>query len=394
MVRELGREEYEKFALSVGVRDFTQSEKMLEVGGRSVLLGVERKGAVVAAGRFVIYSGRLGKTMYAPRGFLADYSDERAIAKMTEGLKEWARKHGVGRITIDPGLVYQRWTKSVEKIGPSDDAVIRRLEGCGWRHEGFSKAYDLTRQGRWVFQLSLGGRSADEIFAGFAAGHRNLIRKAERYGVSIRELGCDELSRYKKITEMTAVRRGFSDRSLEYYQKMKLVWGEDAKFVVAVLDVAKYQEALAQERADVLVRLAGDELSEGARQEAKVKLRGIEKRLVEAERIEKHEGKLVDLSAAMFVVYGGRMTYLFSGSDERYMDINAQYLVQWWAIQEAVKAGVEIYDFYGISGEFEASDAEYGVFQFKRGFDGEIVEYVGVFDLYVGWRGMIQKISH
>ena len=62
------------------------------------------------------------------------------------------------------------------------------------------------------------------------------------------------------------------------------------------------------------------------------------------------------------------------------MKYNAQYLIQWEMIQYAIKNKYERYNFYGIEGKF---DDENGVYGFKKGFDGEVVEFIGEFDLVV-----------
>ena len=40
-----------------------------------------------------------------------------------------------------------------------------------------------------------------------------------------------------------------------------------------------------------------------------------------------------------------------------------------------------IYDFGGISGNFTPGSENYGVYEFKRGFGGNVLEYIGEFDL-------------
>ena len=52
------------------------------------------------------------------------------------------------------------------------------------------------------------------------------------------------------------------------------------------------------------------------------------------------------LSAAMFMLYGDEVVYLFSGSDEQYMkEYNAQYAIQWYMIKYAAEHGYKKYNF-------------------------------------------------
>ena len=97
----------------------------------------------------------------------------------------------------------------------------------------------------------------------------------------------------------------------------------------------------------------------------------------------KEHGSQLDLSAAMFMMTGHEVIYLFSGNYDEYMKFNAQYAIQWNMIKYANEHGFDKYNFYGISGNFDETDSEYGVYEFKRGFGGNVVEYIGEFDLVV-----------
>lgn len=63
------------------------------------------------------------------------------------------------------------------------------------------------------------------------------------------------------------------------------------------------------------------------------------------------------------------------------MPLMAQYKMQMEMIKLAMKRGLPIYDFGGISGNFTPGSENYGVYEFKRGFGGNVLEYIGEFDL-------------
>ena len=103
------------------------------------------------------------------------------------------------------------------------------------------------------------------------------------------------------------------------------------------------------------------------------------------------DGNVIDLSAAMFMTYGNEVVYLFSGNVAKYMKFNAQYLIQWHMIQYGLKHKLPRYNFYGISGIFDRKDPDYGVYEFKRGFNGHVEEYIGEFELPISNYYYIQK---
>jgi len=56
------------------------------------------------------------------------------------------------------------------------------------------------------------------------------------------------------------------------------------------------------------------------------------------------------------------------------------YLMQWNMIKWAIESQCDIYDFMGIPHCDEENHSNYGVYRFKKGFNGEIVKYAGEFD--------------
>ena len=147
-------------------------------------------------------------------------------------------------------------------------------------------------------------------------------------GVKVRELKRGELNIFKQITEETSKRREFEDKPLSYYEEMYdlFVPRKEATFLLA-------------------------------------------------------EADSLPLSAAMFVLYGDEIVYLFSGSDEKYMkDYNAQYELQWYMIKYAAEHKFKRYNFYGIHGLPDDAHPD-GVYEFKKGFGGQVIEMIGTYEL-------------
>jgi len=57
------------------------------------------------------------------------------------------------------------------------------------------------------------------------------------------------------------------------------------------------------------------------------------------------------------------------------------YLVQWEMIKWAIQTNCTVYDFQGISGNLNPENNHmFGLYRFKRGFNGQIDELCGEFD--------------
>ena len=57
---------------------------------------------------------------------------------------------------------------------------------------------------------------------------------------------------------------------------------------------------------------------------------------------------------------------------------------QWEIIKYTIKNNIPKYNFYGIDGNFDKNNNEmYGIYEFKRGFGGNVEELIGEFDLII-----------
>ena len=81
------------------------------------------------------------------------------------------------------------------------------------------------------------------------------------------------------------------------------------------------------------------------------------------------------------MLYGNHLVYLLGASYKEFMKYNSQYLLQWEMIKYAKENNYKYFNFYGIDGVFNKESKNYGLFEFKRGFNADVVELIGEFDL-------------
>jgi lipid II:glycine glycyltransferase (peptidoglycan interpeptide bridge formation enzyme) len=93
----------------------------------------------------------------------------------------------------------------------------------------------------------------------------------------------------------------------------------------------------------------------------------------------RHEDKL--LAQAFIIFYGTEAVYHYGASTEAGRKFPAAPLLQWEAIQEAKKRGMNRYNFWGIAPQTNSSHRFSGLSLFKRGFGGQEVEYLHAQDL-------------
>lgn len=383
--RELSIDEYKKFIKNYKNSNFFQDDRMDNYskfkGYISYYVGVEDNKNIVAAARLLAKKSKFGKYNFSsPRGLLVDYNNFELLEFFVNNLKKYIKTKNGLVLKIDPYIIYKsRDIEGSETKEINNSNIVNNLKKLGFIHGGFTRGYDLSGQGRWYFVLNLENKSLDDIQKGMKANHRNIIRKAEKYGVEIKQIEYNDLPTFKHITEDTSARIGFSDKSLVYYQTMYDSFKDEVKYLIAYLNVDKYKEKLKEELEinQNKYKILSDTTT-GKAKELKITIDGLIKRLDESNHLKE---KQIPISCAMFMLYNGEVDYLFSGSLSEYKNLYAQYLIQWHMIKYAIENNYKKYNFFGISGIFDKKDSEYGVYEFKKGFGGVVEELIGDFYL-------------
>lgn len=200
------------------------------------------------------------------------------------------------------------------------------VKQAGARFAPMHLTADLT------LQLDL-TQSTDELLAQMRKNHRNLIRRAERDGITT-SVSQDpaEIKTFYEWQCYLAEKHGFVPFSLDFLQKQFQAFVSDNQ----VLLIHSYQ---------------GSEL----------------------------------LASAFVLLYNGEAVYHYGVSTPANEKLPGSYAVQWRAITEATERGCKRYNFWGIAPEAEKEHRFAGVSMFKRGFGGFEVAYLPAQDMPVSF---------
>lgn len=91
-----------------------------------------------------------------------------------------------------------------------------------------------------------------------------------------------------------------------------------------------------------------------------------------------HEGRL--LAGIVVVRFARTATYLFGGSSDQGRELMPNYLLHWHAMLDFKAMGCEVYDWWGIPDNPAPDHPWAGLYQFKAGFGGTVVRYVGLYE--------------
>lgn len=397
----LTEEEFRVFAKEHPLKSFIQTPEMAKLkqdqGWNIHYVGVKKNQQILAATLMMSNGNFLGKKMfYAPNGFLIDYQNTNLLSFFTKEIKHYIYKHKGYTLIIDPylPLLERDINGDVVEHGFDNRPIISRLEALGYHYHGTSS------QVKYMFALDTANKKEEEILKEMRPNTRNLIRKTLKPGFIIRELSYDEIEIFKQLTEETSDRKNFSDKPLRYYQKMYELFHDrnELKYMIAEIHFDQYIGGIENELKEEQLRYQKiSDKSIGKKKEAENRMYLLEERKKEALSLQKEVGNVLVLSGGMFMLYGDEIVYLFSGNYKKYMQFNAQYRIQWEMIQYAIRHGYPRYNFYGIIST-DKNHPEYGIYEFKKGFNGYVIELIGEFELKITWfyhlRKLIKKLTN
>lgn len=394
---ELTEKEFTDFVETRPEKNFFQTVMMKNRIAKNdletYLVGVKENGSVIGAS-FIAETGHhfMGKKTYeAYKGFILDYHNQHLLKFMTEEVKKFLKNKNGLRLIIDPYIVNVSRDMDANEIDGVDNRDVRKyLEELGYRYN------EDGEQVKWCYCLDINGKSSEELFNEMRPSTRNNINKTiSKFKLNIRTLERNQLAEFKKITSDTCERRDFMDKTLEYYQDMYDFFGDDVTFKICELNCDTYIKSLEEEN-EILKRRV-EELSDSSSNKKKKETmrKDIEnnlKKIDDTKNLKEKKGNIIPLSAAMFVLYGDEIVYLFSGSYEELMKFCGQYRLQWEIIKYAADHGYKRYNFYGIQDVFNPQGKDYGVYEFKKGFGGYVEELLGSFILPLSFEATIYDL--
>ncbi len=234
----------------------------------------------------------------------------------------------------------KKYNAYVMKVDPDvsieDKEFMQIMKECGYKLQKTGKNFEGI-QPKFVFRLNVDGKTEDEVFALFHTENRRKIKIArDKMGVEVKIGTREDLPKFHEIMLETGLRDKFVIRTLEYFQKMYDNFApENLRLYCAYLD-----------------------------------------------------GEMIAGTIAMY--YGDKVWYLYGASSNAHRKAMPNYLLQWEMIRWSIEKKCKIYDFRGVSGDISEDNPLYGLYRFKKRFNGDFVEFVGEYELPI--KPMVGKI--
>lgn len=265
--------------------------------------------------------GPLLRILYVPHGPLLNWNNLDIVKETFDYLKKYSEEQNTVYIKTDPQFILSRSSdEASQKNEITASNLWKYFNQSGWL---YSRQQIQFKNTFWI-DLT---QSEDELLSNMKQKTRYNIRLAEKKGVEVRQGSSEDFDLIYKMYSATSARDGFIIRPKEYYFHL---WNTFMEAGMAVPLIAEVQ------------------------------------------------GEPV---GALFLFYFDQKSYFLYGmSKDLHRDKMPNYILQWEAIRLSKSLGCRIYDLWGAPDIFDPSDRMWGVYKFKEGLGGEVVQTLGAYD--------------
>lgn len=208
-----------------------------------------------------------------------------------------------------------------------DDNIFKELNLTSSAHPLFTK---------YTFILDI-SKSEDELLANMHSKWRYNIRVAQKHDVKVTEDNSDKaFEEYVKLTNETTTRQKFYAHTEKYHriQWESLPHTNKQNQLSSHLLTATYNKKI--------------------------------------------------LVAWIVFVFNDTLYYPYGASSSEYREVMASNFMMWEAIRFGKKLGLKKFDMWGAMGPTpDAKDPWFGFHRFKQGYGGDLIEFVGSYDLVI-----------
>ena len=396
---QITKEQFDEFANNCPYKNFYQTSQYGMLMDRHsfddyYLAMKDEMGNIKAATLILIDKAFIGyKWGYCPRGFLIDFSDFQLLKTFTDLLKEFLNKRNFMFVKIDPAIIYKSRDKNGKEIpGIDNSTLVNNLLQLGYEHEGFNLNFENLKP-RWNAVITT--NQNDNLFDKYNKEIKNKIRKAEKLGVEIVKGAPDSIKQFYSFIDKKHSRR------LNYYLDMYELMGKSDMFELyfAVINTPKYIEKSKElyekeERInnEINLELEANINTPNASHIIKKKmasdmlLNNYKQNMIRATNLFKEFPGGVVIGTNAIIKYNNEVFFLIDGYDQKYKGYCPNHYLKYQIIEKYKEEGYTRMHLNGISGDFNKTNPYYGLTRFKLGFNANIEEYIGEFNLVINKR--------
>ena len=386
-LRNIDQEQFDAFAIDCLYNHYSKTSYYgkwkKQEGFTYHLCGVEKDGKLVATAllQHKKMSFPYGSYCYVSYGYNMDYLDKELLNFINQSVIEFSREMKVTFLRIDPNvprLEHQKDGK-IKEQGFNNEIVTSQLETIGFKHLGYNYGYSGNWLSRYTYVLDL----SPELPAIFKGIKRESIyhKKNILRDLRVEEVGRAGLQTLYEGELLLAKQQGFIPKPLAYFEEMYDAFEPFVHVYVASSNLSKAYTNVKEEIVHLQEELQNtSEEKTGKRNELIASISSLEKELGKMEEEGYDKKGETPLGAKLIIQMKDKVWNVNMYTFKILPNFRVAFALHRKAIEECKKRDAKSYNFEGISGSLDPKDRYYGLFDFKRSFGGDFIEYLGEFD--------------
>lgn len=386
-VYDIDKNEYEEFVKQHKKSHFLQGYSWGEFckeskGLTPYYVGVKENKNLIASALLLEKKLPLGYSyFYCPRGYIIDFTDFNTLDFFNSNIKMFLSKRKGIFLKFDPDIIWCQKNPNDEIIPTEYDQeqIFKNIKKIGFKHLGFNKRFEHN-QPRYTFRLKLNS-SLEQIKNNFHSTTKKIINKGNIYNLNIYKNDSKYIKDFYTTMIETAKREDITQYSMEYYKNFyEILHKENNSDIYLVeVNIINLKKQL-EKKVSTLQTEIQSLTSESKKQEVINQISKIQKTLSELCEIKDEKLPLASIITAK---YGNKVWTIHGGNHCKLRGLNANYLIYYEIIKDAINEGYEIIDFFGTVDNPTKDDPEYGIHLFKKRLNGDYIEFIGEFDLVI-----------
>ena len=306
---------------------------------------------------------------YAPRGFTMDFSNKEVLTEFTKHLKDYLKEENAIYLKLDPPLMYHEVDTEANKIedGKNNYEIYNNFINLGYKHKGFNKLYE-GNQPRYTFRTIYSKyNSFEDVEKTFSKSFSRPVKRSYNYDLEVYQ--SDEVKTFHELIKLISSKDGFNEYSYDYYNN---VFEElNKKGYIKIFNV--------KINPSKLIDKFTEELEKEKKEDRKVKIQKDIDYFKEVAKKHKEEYTC----ASLICTYSKTGAWsLYIGNDEVATYTGTVNRLYYEFMKDAYDNKYEYADLFGVVGDPNTKYKNLaGIFEYKRKVGGELVEFIGEFDL-------------
>jgi lipid II:glycine glycyltransferase (peptidoglycan interpeptide bridge formation enzyme) len=385
-IKELSIPEFEAFAKNHILYNFHQSIDYAllkaEEGYEYEIIGGFLNGVLLAAS-LILYK-KIFNTYYgyAPRGFLIDYSNIYLVETFTKNIKEYYQNKNFTFIKINPEIAIAKLNKQTKNFEYNENyKIIDNLIRNGYKKLKNNMYFEsLLPRVNAISNLN------NITLYNISKNTRNKVRKGFRKGLTI------EIATQDKLNVLYDIIKNKTDKEKYHYNDYYNVFSKNNNADLFLIKVDYKKFLINSQNAYNLELNRNNQLNEllskkpnpniiNEKMNSDKTLLAYKNDIAEAA---KNLNQNIDtyVAGALIIKDNKRITVQISGFDKTLSRFAPNYFL-YFAILLYYKENFKYADLNGITADMSKDSPYYGLNRFKLGFNPDIYEYIGEFDLII-----------